>query len=257
MKFIFGLLFASLLLNNIEATKFPKCSGCTVYATGKDGVVWGWEEDNFCKISSSKCGITIRKSTTIRKSSTTTPKTTTSTKTTTTNNSTSSSTSTPSYDANGNIKCNGCEVTSTKSDKSLWGQENGKSCIIDENKCKEKLSEKKDSNEAHKKVDVNSSDKKDTDSNEEIVCTGCQVTSTGKDNTLWGIENGTSCKIDETLCKNKTKTNSQNSSNSNTKIGFSRVSKVEVESSSQNNINMNHLYAAIAILTLMVMLILL
>ena len=127
-------------------------------------------------------------------------------------------------------------------------------CIIDENKCEEKLNEIKEKNEASQKTDVSSDNKKDSDGN--TLCKGCQVVSTGNDNTLWGKENGTSCKIDETLCKNKTDTQKNNNNSSNTKIGFSRVGKVEVESSAQN-INMNHLYAAIAILTIMVLTILL
>ena len=73
---------------------------------------------------------------------------------------------------NSNKYCNSCEVTSTGTDGSKWGYENGKSCKIDTNKC--------------------------GGSNE--YCSSCDVTSTGTDGSKWGYENGKSCKIDTNKC---------------------------------------------------------
>jgi len=243
MKYVLELLLASLLLNNVKASS-PKCRECNVFATGKDGTLWGWEDDTFCKLSSS-CYDNSYKSTTKKRTTTytTTKKTTiyssykktstiiksstyiaptsstyhshvsssavvasaaATTKVSSTSNSTTtskiaSSTSaaaseTHKTDAKGNLVCNGCVVTATGGDKSLWGWENEKSCIIDEVACQGKLTEEK-------KEDTNSAEGQKKDASGRLVCNGCTVTSTGGDGTLWGLENEETCVIDTALCK--------------------------------------------------------
>ena len=76
------------------------------------------------------------------------------------------------------IYCSSCEVTAKGDDGSLWGYENGKSCKIDTNKCK-------NNGKAP---------------NGFPYCTSCQTTATSDDGTRWGYENGASCVINPNLC---------------------------------------------------------
>ncbi|KAG4102922.1 hypothetical protein H8356DRAFT_1648094 [Neocallimastix lanati (nom. inval.)] len=241
MKIAFCSLFiTSLLLSNIKASSINKCSDCNVYATGKDGTLWGWEDGSFCKLSSScsetkkttsKKTTTIHKKTstnsissskksTTKKSSTTSKNTTSSTKNESTsittsssknestsittssskNESTSITTSSATLtehetDANGNLVCNGCVVTSTGGDNSLWGYEDEKSCIIDQIKCKDKMEEIKN-NKTNSKAESNH--KKDSIGN--LICNECKVTATGNDGSYWGWEDEASCIVDNVKC---------------------------------------------------------
>ena len=76
--------------------------------------------------------------------------------------------------------CDGCEVTETGSDGTKWGYENGKSCLINTNKC-------------------DSSDP-GTAPNGFPYCSACDVTTLTSDGTRWGWENNNSCVINESKC---------------------------------------------------------
>jgi hypothetical protein len=203
MKFALDLLLStSLLLSKIEATKISKCSDCTVFTTGKDGSLWGWEDGTFCKISSScskSKNTSTKKTTTVYKKSTKktankkTSSTTTKAKAKETTTTTTSAPAAHETDAKGNIVCNGCVVTGTGGDNSLWGWEDEKSCIINNTKCEGKLDEKKAEASA-----VVSNHKKDASGN--VICNKCEVTATGGDGSYWGWEDQASCIIDNTKC---------------------------------------------------------
>ena len=77
--------------------------------------------------------------------------------------------------------CTGCEVTETGADGSKWGYENGKSCKIDINKCKDDSNSEKAPNGFP-------------------YCTSCEVTATGDDGSRWGYENNESCVINDSKC---------------------------------------------------------
>ena len=79
--------------------------------------------------------------------------------------------------------CNGCIVTATGTDGSKWGYENGKSCRIDTNKCKD-----------------NSGSDSGKAPNGFPYCTSCDVTVTGDDGIRWGWENNESCVINDSKC---------------------------------------------------------
>ena len=79
--------------------------------------------------------------------------------------------------------CNGCVVTATGTDGSKWGYENGKSCRIDTNKCKD-----------------NSGSDSGKAPNGFPYCTSCDVTVTGDDGIRWGWENNESCVINDSKC---------------------------------------------------------
>jgi len=236
MKFIqaLGLLLASsLIVSNVEAATFPKCSECSVFATGKDGSLWGWENESFCKIPK-KC---ITKATTTKVKTTTkkTKKVTTTitSKVAATNTATSkkaeatskvantaaatatanpsaASTSGPHQtNAQGQIVCNGCTVTGTGGDKSLWGWEDEKSCIIDQAKCQGKLTDGNKSSESNQpNATAVANHKKDASGN--LICNECTVTATGGDQvSLWGYEDDASCVIDKVKCKLQDPTSTQ------------------------------------------------
>ncbi|ORX54247.1 hypothetical protein BCR36DRAFT_322619 [Piromyces finnis] len=222
MKYIhtLGLLLAStLIVSNVEAA-YPKCSDCIVFATGKDGSLWGWENESFCRISK-KCY-----STTTKKVKTSTKKTTkkTTTKKLTTKKLTTKKTKVTANvatevaptttipatippapiktsgphqtNARGQMICNACTVTATGGDNSLWGYEDDKSCVIDEVRCNVKSA----TETAPPPNDVAlANHQKDGSGN--LICNGCNVTETGGDQSLWGYEDNASCIIDRVKCK--------------------------------------------------------
>jgi len=79
--------------------------------------------------------------------------------------------------------CEGCVVTGTGGDGSLWGWENEKACQIDVETCKDKPA-----------------DKPTEEASDDGMCKGCVVTATGGGGSLWGWENEKSCRIDEKKC---------------------------------------------------------
>jgi len=203
MKYIFGgILLVSLLFSNTEAITYPVCSDCTVYATGEDGSLWGWSNGNFCTLSE-KCTSNAPKTTkkkvetttkvitySKKKITSTTKREVTTKKNTTTVKTTSTSTSIKT-DEKGNLICNGCEITATGGDKSLWGWENEKSCIIDSIKCNAKT-QALDPNKAKANHTVNDAGF--------YVCNQCEVTETSIDGSYWGWEDEASCVIDNVKC---------------------------------------------------------
>lgn len=202
MKYIqaLGLLLASsLIVSNVEAS-IPKCSDCNVFTKGKDGSLWGWEDDSFCRIpkrcyktSTTKKATSTKKTT---KKTTTTKKVTTTAASKTTVKAAPVNTSGPHQtDAKGNMICNGCTVTGTGNDLSLWGWEDETSCIIDTNKCKDVESAKA---APTPNAIALANHKKDKANN--LICNQCNVTATGKDNSLWGWEDEASCIIDNAKC---------------------------------------------------------
>ncbi|KAG4098269.1 hypothetical protein H8356DRAFT_991449 [Neocallimastix lanati (nom. inval.)] len=205
MKYIIEVLLLSfsLLISSTKGTT-PVCSDCVVYSTGKDGSLWGRENGDYCKLSSkcvdeaktSRKVIAISKSTIVNKKKKDTKKKTTTTKITKTKTTkTTKPATTSSTYVNGTLICNGCEVTATGGQESLWGWENEKSCLIDYEKCNIKAPEvdveknKKIAEANHKK---NSSDY--------LVCNGCTITDIGEDGSYWGWEDNYSCQIDNILC---------------------------------------------------------
>lgn len=96
------------------------------------------------------------------------------------------STSVKAYGGGGNNNynyCSSCEVTSTSSDGTKWGYEDGKSCKIDTSKCGE-----------------SDNSGSDTAPNGYPYCSSCDVTTTGEDGTRWGYENNQSCVINDSKC---------------------------------------------------------
>jgi len=209
MKYIFGFLLTSIYLLNQVKTQFvqyPKCMKCHVYATGKDGTLWGWENEGYCRISKSRCGLVpttgvtiIRKTTKLttsnKKRKTSMNGSTTNKEATKVVNKTTSTQITFETDAQGNKVCHGCVVTATGGVNDLWGWEAETSCIIDQKKCEGKLeNEKKEEN-----VNAEANHKKDSQGN--YICNGCEVTATGSEGvSLWGWEDKASCIIDNVKC---------------------------------------------------------
>ncbi|KAL6590478.1 hypothetical protein U3516DRAFT_857021 [Neocallimastix sp. 'constans'] len=187
MKFTLGLLFtSSLLLKNTKAV-IPNCSDCSVYTTGKDGSLWGWENDSFCKIPSS-CSNGSENN----ESNSTTNSSTKSIVENKNDNSkaSNSSASDDKNNGNGNAICKSCVVTGTGGDGSLWGWEDNASCSIDKAKCEGKLEEN----------DASGNDSSSSGANDKVICNECMVTATGSDGSLWGWENQASCVIDKAKC---------------------------------------------------------
>ncbi|KAG4108430.1 hypothetical protein H8356DRAFT_1068226 [Neocallimastix lanati (nom. inval.)] len=77
MKFLYSILFSTVLLSQYKlaySADFPTCTGCTLYASGTDGNLWGWENrcnaiatggdgiiygfenGNSCQINTIRCG---------------------------------------------------------------------------------------------------------------------------------------------------------------------------------------------------------
>jgi len=83
----------------------------------------------------------------------------------------------------GSPMCDGCTVTGTGGDNSLWGWENEAACEIDTSKCGN-----------------NPSAPAGAGPHGQPLCSGCTVTSTGGDNSLWGWENNAACEIDTNKC---------------------------------------------------------
>jgi len=166
------------------------------------------ENNSFCKISS-KCkpnvNIITKKKSTKKSTKTKTVKKSTNKKTSkkSNNKKTTTTVTTPptpvphQTDERGNFICNGCIVTATGGDNSLWGWEEEKSCIISLTNCKGKLKEERKEDSKNSKANANF--KKDAANN--YICNGCEVTAVGTDNAYWGYENETSCIIDNTKCK--------------------------------------------------------
>jgi len=181
MKIIYYIFLVTFLLfKNIEAI-IPQCSDCKVYAISKDDISWGFENDNFCKLSPSCLKNSETDSNSIKS----------------TNSTNSTETSTHEKDASGNPICHDCVVTGTGGDGSLWGWEDEKSCIVDQMKCKGKVEEFKASTNSTNST-ADSTHKKDASGN--LICNDCVVTSTGGDGSYWGWEDNDSCKIDNIKC---------------------------------------------------------
>jgi len=99
--------------------------------------------------------------------------------------------------ANGNMICNGCTVTATGGDNSLWGWEDENSCVIDENKCNVHVDSDSPPPPNEKAVQNH---KKDSNGN--LICNLCEITATGNDKaSYWGWEDDASCIIDKVKCR--------------------------------------------------------
>ncbi|OUM58455.1 carbohydrate-binding module family 10 protein [Piromyces sp. E2] len=232
MKFVLGvLLVSSLLLNNIEAS-VPKCSDCEVFATGKDGTLWGWEDDSFCRLSSkcssssgsSKTKTTAKLTTTVIKKTTSIKKddpskTSSSEKATTKPSSSDSSSasssdattteSNPNYSSSGTVAisatsmsvsndgnhetCKGCNVAATGGDGSLWGWEDNATCIIDTEACKITTP-----NDANKTNSATTTAERGSDGI--LICSTCEYTRIDEDTTTWNKENGEDCRVIGSRC---------------------------------------------------------
>eukprot|EP00833_Pecoramyces_ruminatium_P002543 jgi/Orpsp1_1/1176575/evm.model.c7180000058148.1 len=222
------------------------CSSCDVTATGSDGTLWGWENNQSCRIDNSKCnsGSDNSNDSNINYE-----------------DSNSNSSSNTSSDSNSSdiIYCSSCDATATSSDGSLWGWENNQSCRIDDNKCNNgNNNNSNDSNINYEDSNSNSSSNTSSDStssdstssdstssdstssdstssdstssdstssdstssdstssdstsSDTIYCSSCDVTATGSDGSLWGWENNQSCRINSNQCNNEN--NNSNDSN--------------------------------------------
>ncbi|ORX42538.1 hypothetical protein BCR36DRAFT_587119 [Piromyces finnis] len=184
MKSILGLLLvSSLLLNNVKAS-IPKCNECSVFATGKDGTLWGWEEDSFCKLptkcssSSSSNGSATTKTSTIKKTTTVIKKTTTINKNDSSSSSSSSKTTVPTSSVTAAV-ASSATATSSSTASNAAATTSGNAAAN------------------HKKNEAGN-----------YICNGCSVTATGGDGMLWGWEDEESCVIDTVLCKLNTSTTS-------------------------------------------------
>eukprot|EP00833_Pecoramyces_ruminatium_P014586 jgi/Orpsp1_1/1188618/evm.model.d7180000066129.1 len=104
---------------------FPYCQYCVVTATGGDGNLWGWENEQSCIVEYNHCKNENEKP----KTTTTTIKTTTTVKTTTTTTKKSEPTNSGNCFsiALGYNCCSGCEIIYTDDD-GKWGVENGQWC---------------------------------------------------------------------------------------------------------------------------------
>ncbi|ORX52607.1 hypothetical protein BCR36DRAFT_582546 [Piromyces finnis] len=107
------------------------------------------------------------------------------------------------YGPHGAPMCNGCTVTGTGGDKSLWGWENNAACEIDTGKC------------GGNNASNNNNNSNGTGPHGARLCSGCTVTGTGGDNSLWGWENNSACEIDTNKCGGGSNNNNNNNNNSN------------------------------------------
>ncbi|ORX50076.1 glycoside hydrolase [Piromyces finnis] len=98
---------------------------------------------------------------------------------------------------NKKVYCEGCVVTGTGGDGSLWGWENEKSCEIDIETCGYNSGTSIDNGNT---------------STEKTYCKGCVVTGTGGDGSLWGWEDEKSCEIDVKNCESEQSGESNNNS---------------------------------------------
>lgn len=182
MKCVLGLLLvSSLLLNNIEAS-IPKCSDCTVFATGKDGTLWGWEDDSFCKLSS-KCSSSEGSSI-----STTKTRTTTVIKKTTTVKKESSTTKTYASTTKASDATTAAATSAAPAPS-----------VVNTSSSEAAASTTAASSATSASTTSTGDKKKDAAGN--IICTGCSVTGTGGDGSFWGWEDNASCIIDNDACK--------------------------------------------------------
>jgi len=110
--------------------------------------------------------------------------------------------------------CKGCTVTGTGGDRSLWGWENNVACEINTSKCKVSTTTKKTTSKTTKKGPHGSP-----------ICTGCTVTGTGGDKSLWGWENNKACEIDTAKCGKKKTTVKKSSKKATTKKALKRPLK--------------------------------
>jgi len=94
---------------------------------------------------------------------------------------------------NKKVYCEGCIVTGTGGDGSLWGWEHEKACEIDKETC---------GYNSGKPIDDG-----------KVYCKGCVVTATGDDGSLWGWEDEKSCIVDEKICKDGEEKPSENNDN--------------------------------------------
>ncbi|ORX50075.1 glycoside hydrolase [Piromyces finnis] len=111
---------------------------------------------------------------------------------------------------NKKVYCEGCNVTGTGGDGSLWGWENEKACEINVVLCE--LATGDDGsywgweNGTSCKIDkiacgfISEDDNIDDSILDNSYCGGCDVTATGDDGSYWGWENGKSCEIDKIAC---------------------------------------------------------
>jgi len=129
------------------------------------------------------------------------------------------------YGPHGAIMCNGCVVTGTGGDLSLWGWENNTACEIDTKKCSG--------------GNGSSGNTVTYGPHGAIMCKGCVITGTGGDLSLWGWENNTACEIDTDKCNNSgnsnNTTNDSNTSNNNNTSSSSNTSSSNNTSSNNNN----------------------
>jgi len=110
--------------------------------------------------------------------------------------------------------CKGCTVTGTGGDRSLWGWENNVACEINTSKCKVSTTTKKTTSKTTKKGPHGSP-----------ICTGCTVTGTGGDKSLWGWENNKACEIDTAKCGKKKTTVKKSSKKATTKKATKKTTK--------------------------------
>eukprot|EP00833_Pecoramyces_ruminatium_P016685 jgi/Orpsp1_1/1190717/evm.model.d7180000080729.1 len=195
------------------------CSSCDVTATGSDGTLWGWENNQSCRIDNSKCNSGSDN-----------------TNDSNNNYDDSNSSSNISSDSNSsdNTYCSSCDVTATGSDGTLWGWENNQSCRINSSYCDNGNSNSNDSNlnyddsdsssnlsyDDHSNDDSNSGtssdsfpSSSDSTSSDNTYCSSCDVTATGSDGTLWGWENNQSCRINSSYCDNGNSNSNDNNLN--------------------------------------------
>ncbi|ORX78865.1 hypothetical protein BCR32DRAFT_206393 [Anaeromyces robustus] len=173
---------------------FPYCEYCEVGATGGDGSLWGWENEQSCVVVYGHC-----KEKGSGSNNNNQPKTTTTTKNNNNNQPKTTTTNkkpAPTSDIapNGYPYCVNCVVTATGGDGSLWGWENEKSCVVDYDYCNKKNEpEPEPEPETTTCFSVNLGFK---------CCSGCNVIYTDNDGD-WGVENDQWCGIPDECKSNQ------------------------------------------------------
>ncbi|ORX79140.1 hypothetical protein BCR32DRAFT_38270 [Anaeromyces robustus] len=198
MKYIFGfLIISSLIFNSIETNiNYNYCTSCQIYATGKDGSLWGWENDNPCKIRN-KC---------ISNNNTN--------KTNNNNSSTTNNVNTNNNNNNTNNTNNNNNNTINNNDAVVNNEAQNKESLISDNTLTQNITVTENQNQGQgqgqgqKQNNNNKTISKlfeDVtvplrDRNNTLICSFCDYERKIEDTSLWAVENGEDCRVVGSIC---------------------------------------------------------
>jgi hypothetical protein len=132
------------------------------------------------------------------------------------------------YGPHGAPYCNGCTVTGTGGDNSLWGWENNTACEINSSQC------------GGNNASNNNYNSNRTGPHGAPLCSGCTITGTGGDNSLWGWENNSACEIDTGKCGGGNNNNNNWNNNNNNNWNNNNNNNNNNWNNNNNNNNWNN-----------------